>query len=163
MTELPDHPTKIAFIIEKFALRWDISRIKESYQQYFEEKINPVTLLELRSKFTKQIKEQEEIELKDISRRGPSHPAIRLDYIQMGIDYALKRRPVKSVKVSETEYEVFYDIDHQALAKYLDLAQKEEYMAKRLLVEILKNEIESPIPKRSSFEPVKIEDGLRFD
>lgn len=162
MTELPDHPTKIAFIIEKFALHWDLLRIKEAYQQYFEEKINPVTLLELRSKFTKQIKEQEEIELKDISRRGMSHPAVRLDYIHMALEYALKPRPVKSVKVSETEYQVFYDIDHAAVAKYIDLAQKEEYMAKRLLVEILKNEIESPIAKRSSFEPVKIEDGLNF-
>ncbi len=160
MPDIPKSPAKISFIIERLALHWDLIRLKEYYQQYFEEKIDPEAILEIRNKFSEKIKEQELIELKDISRRALSHPAIRLDYIYLGLEHALKPKPVKSVKVAENEYEIIYDIDHSAVAKYLDLAQKEEYAAKRLLVEILKNDIDDSAPRKSSFEPIKIEDGF---
>lgn len=165
MTNFPNSPLspdKTSIIIEKLALKWDLIRIKEYCQQLFEEKIAGESIVKIRALFKEKIKEQELLELKDISRRALSHPAIRLDYIEMGLNHALKPRPVRSVKVGENEYDVTYDIDHQAVKNYLDLAQKEEYSAKRLLVDILKNDVDSP--QQSSFEPVeiKVADGFRL-
>lgn len=167
MTNFPNSPLsagKTSLIIEKLALKWDLVRIKEYYQQLFEEKISGERILEIKSQFKDKIKEQELVELNDISRRALSHPAIRLDYIQMALDHALKLRPVRSIKVGENEYDVTYDIDHQAVKNYLDLAQKEEYTAKRLLVDILKNDVDSA-PQKSSFDVVEISvaDGFKLN
>lgn len=152
---------KIAFIIAKLALKMPYYIIKSEYERDYQEKIETETIQEIESVFEKKIAAQSKKEMSNIKRRSLAHPAVRLDFMLQALLYAFKPRPIRSVKVSENDYEVYYDVDHQAIKGYLQLAQNEDYSSKKLLLDLIKNEVPS-FNAEEGFETIEIEDGLIY-
>ena len=146
------------FIIKALALKTPYPKIKQDFQIFFEEKITGEEIMDIENKYKSDIEDVAVEELNDIRRNPLAHSRIRLDLIYESLKYAMKPRTIRSFKVSDTEYEEVQDIDHQAIAKYLQMAREEEYLAKKLLLEKIKLDLD--IHNATGFEPVEIDTGI---
>lgn len=127
----------------------------------FEEKLEGETIYLIKKDNPSKIAVKAKEVLTDLKRRALAHAAIRLDYIEQGLMDAASPKPIRSVRVGEMEYEVVYGVDHAAIAKYIQLARAEEYEAKKLLLDMFKNDL--VVGKESAFKPVEIDDGLVYE
>lgn len=156
---MPQPNNKTLFVLKALALKTPVTKVKQDYQVFFEEKITGDQIMEIEKAYSDLIAEIAIKELNDVRANPLAHTRVRLDLIYECLKYAMKARPVRSVKISDNEYEQVMDIDHQAIAKYLQLARDEEYNAKKLLLEKIKLDLDIHT-SNSGFEPIEISDGF---
>lgn len=156
----PLNEKQVAFIIKYLALKKPYNKIKEDFQAFFERKISGEAIMDVEARHQPIVQEVAVRELSDIRRNPIAHPRIRLDILYDCLVMAMTPQIVRSVRITDTEYREIYGIDHGAVAKYLQLAREEEYLAKKLLLEKLKLDIE--MDKDSGFVPVEIDTGMEL-
>lgn len=149
---------RILFVIKALALKTPYPKIKQDFHIFFEEKITGEEIMAIEDKYKEEIEEEAEQELNNIRKNPLAHSRIRLDILNRAMEYALKPQGVRSIKVGDNEYETIMDINHQAIAKYVQLSRDEEYLAKRLLLEKIKLDLD--IHNATGFEPVEIDTGF---
>lgn len=152
---------KLAWVIKQLASFTPTTKIRSEYRHLFEEDLKGEDILKIEYMYKDVIKEVSKEELRNFSKRRLAHSAIRLDIINQGLQDASTPRAVRSVRTGENEYEVIYESDHMAVAKYLKLAQDEEFFAKKLYLEVIKAGLDdTQKEKTSSYEVIDIEDGF---
>lgn len=148
-----------AFLIKYLALKTPYPKIRQDYQKFFETSITGEEIMDIESKYSSYIEEVAKKELIDIRKNALAHPRIRLEFIYQGLTDAATPKPIRSIRVGETEYETVLGVDHQAIINYLKLAHMEEYSAKKLLLDKIKMDIEI-VREDSGFIPVEVDTGF---
>lgn len=159
-------PDERDWVIKKLALRRSYLEIKKEFDYIFSPKIvSGREILDIEKKYPEQIADAARRELSNIAANALSHVRIRMDYIYEGLQAARIPKAVRAVRIPsvspdiEDEIRVVEDMDHQAIKNYLQLAQAEEYLAKKLLIEVRKLDMDVPETRRSGFKPIKIDMG----
>jgi len=152
---------KLAWVLKQMAIYTPMTKIKTEYLVLFGEPITGERLVEIESTYKELISDISKKELRNFTKRRLAHSAIRLDIISQGLEIASTPRPVRSVRTGENEYEVINEPDHASVAKYLKLAQDEEFFAKKLMLEVIKSGLDAEAKEKTSkYEVVEIEDGF---
>lgn len=158
-------PDERDWIIKQIALRRKLPEIKRDFDYVFAPKI--VTgreILDIELLYPDRIADEFNREMSNIAANSLAHVRLRMDCIELCLQEAMEKKPIRSVKVpgddgEDGEWKVVEGMDHQAVARYLGLAQSEEYLAKRMLLEIRKLDIDVPDARRSGFKPIKVNIG----
>lgn len=127
-----------AFVIKYLALRRDYMKIKEDFETFFKVPVDGDAILELEEKYPLLIEEQAKVELNNIFAEPMAHARVRLALINEGVQDARKERIISTKQISEDEWVVEKGKNLQAIAKFVELGRAEEYMAKKLLLEVKK-------------------------
>lgn len=156
------------WVVQQLALRKSLREIKDDFDYIFAPKqISGREILDIQNKYPDLIIETSRRELSNIAANALAHVRIRMDYILKGLRAAEKERVVQMFHYTDTngERQVHEekDMNHAAVAKYLQLAQQEEYLAKKLLIEVRKLDMDVPETRRSGFKPIKINVGDETD
>lgn len=157
-----------AFVFMKLALKCPYNEIKQEFEQFFETKLDGRVIINLQAKFKDEIKSISEQELNNLDGVPISHSRVRLEIIYKGLLYAMKERTVgnyKEGKLGHEEWIVEKDINHTAIKNYLQLAQNEEFLSKKLLLEYMKaKELGVAVDKpKTSFKPIQVNANLVWD
>lgn len=153
---------RLEFILTQLALKTAFTKIKSDYQQLFETKISGEQIIDVSQRYAKAIEKISEKELHNVRACPAAHSRVRMDFIYQGMLQASTPKEVRSVRTGDNEYNVVYDIDHSALAKYIQLAREEEYAAKKLMLEKIKLEIDIQ-RNDTGYEPVDVDAGFDDD
>lgn len=152
------------FILMAFALKKPVVEIKIDFQKLFEKTLKGEVLIQFAGRYSDEIKALSKVEMENIGKVPITHSRIRMEFIYKGLQEASTPKAVRSIRVGPTEYEVTYEVDHAAIAKYLQLAQQEDFLHKKLYYEILKNkEILGETKPQSGFKPIELDSGLNWD
>lgn len=127
-----------AFIVKYLALRHDYVKVKQDFDSFFKADIAGELILEIENKYPLLIEEQAKAELNNIFAEPMSHARVRLALIHEGIQDARKERIISTKQISEDEWVVEKGKNLPMMAKFIDQARAEEYMAKKLLLEVKK-------------------------
>jgi hypothetical protein len=158
MKELPDKEKRKAWVITQLALKSPMTKIKQDYHVLFEEPIRGEEIIAIQSSYPSLIQQVADKELRDIRKRALAHQAIRLDIIEQGLRAALTPRVISTHRIADNEWKEEIDINHSAATKWVELAQKEEFFTKKLILEMYKADM--GFEKSSGFERVDIADGF---
>ena len=153
-----------AFIIKYLALRKDYLTIKKDFQVFFEQEVSGPQILEVEANYQNKITALAEEELNNIWAEPLAHSRIRLALAYEALQDARKQRVITpSQRISESEWlppEMGMNLN--AIATFLKIGQNEEYMAKRLLLEVKKLGLEEERDEiiTSGFHNVTINTGI---
>lgn len=161
-------PEQKAFLFLKLALKSPYTEIKQEFEQFFESKINGDVIIALKARFKDEIDLISETELNSLDGNPLCHPRVRLDIIYKCLQEAMTPKATGSYRegpIGSEEYKIEKDINHTAIKNYLDLAQKEEYLSKKLLLEYMKAKedgltLDKP---KTGFKPIKVNANLIWD
>ena len=144
--------SEVAYAIELMAAMAPESEIIERFKGFCGKEITRKTLNKLSLRFAKQIREQNEAYLKNISGCPLSHARIRLDILNRIVEDSRKQRASHSVKITNDDYEVVTKADNPTAINALKQAFNE--MMKREELDMEKSKLnDTP----SEFE---IDDGM---
>lgn len=155
------NPEQEKFLIEQFALRTPIAKIKQDFKILFE--VNPPgeALIQFKEQKVDLIKRVSAEILPDVKRCRLAHVSIRMRHLDDLLESAMTPRVIRSYKISDTEYAQDMAPDFPACAKFLQLAREEEYAAKRILLEKYKLDLDTTNNSRETgFNAVEVDDGF---
>jgi hypothetical protein len=153
---------ELAFIIKYFALKRSYLKIKQDFHAFFEKKISGEQLMQVEASNKSIIEKQSKKEMSDIKSCKLSHSRVRLDILEAALEDASTPKAVRSIRVSETEWEQVYAIDVPSIAKLVQLAREEEFLYKRFLLELKKLDLMDQADEfiNTGYE-IQVDDGLK--
>ncbi len=106
--------------------------------------------------------------LNDIQSEPLAHARSRLRICNDMLQDAMTPRPISSVPIraegKSIEYEVRYEPNHTAAAKWVQLSQNEEFFIKKLILELRKADVsreDAAEISSTGFEVIQVNDGLK--
>lgn len=147
---------QLEYLRYHLAIKTPLHIIAQQYRQLYESSIKGqhIQAIQLRDKDI--IREIAKKELSNTSAVPVSYSRVRLEMINRSLESATTPKVVRTYKVSEPYidpatnqeamrdvWKVEYDIDYQAIRGLLDLVQKELWWAERLVLEKIKNGIDT--------------------
>jgi hypothetical protein len=170
MTDLPAlplNPEQEEYLIEKLAFQdTNLTEIQEEYEKFFKTSLNGEVLWRLRKEKANLIKEKREslYSLTDTIPCANSFPRLALAQSRLE-DLAKNPKVVRTVRkgsISEKQeyWEEVKEIDDDRLHKWATFAQNEEYLAKKLLVELIVKEVDKKKIPLTGFKPIRVSSGL---
>lgn len=167
MKNLPSKPlsdNQKAFIVKNLALKKSPIQIKKEFLIFFEESVSGETIMNVEESCKTLIEKLSKEELNKIWDEPLAHSRVRLSLAYEGIKEAMERRIiVPAQRISESEWSSPVEgMDLKNLKALLELGLKEEYMAKKLMLEVkrLKLEAEKEELLSSGFQTITINTGL---
>ena len=143
---------ELDFIQERLALKMPIHQLITEFKQAYDGR--PLTydiIYRIKNLFKEDIKQRAIKELNNPTAVPIAYSRIRLGVIQTALEIACQMKGRGSYPITGdnglTQYKEKIDIDHQAAAKWVDLAQKEEFLAKKLIFEKLARGITQRMPE----------------
>lgn len=139
---------QIEFIKHRLSILRSDSEIQEEFRQKYGNYLPLDPINKVRTTHKEDIKEAIVKELNNPSAVPVAYSRVRLEAIQRGLAIAFEKKGRRSYAVTndagQTSYKEFEDIDHANIQKYLELSMKEEFLAKKLLLEKLTRNIKEP-------------------
>lgn len=160
--DLSSDQKKFLFSELSHPLKKSFNDIRIGFENFFETKIEPSLIIKFNENFKAQIEQEREKLLNDINSVPIACAVVRLHYIYEGLKDAFTKKT--TYKKCGEEYIPIEEINHTAAEKYLKLAQNEEYMSKKLLLEYIKAKSQYEVSKpKAGFVSIPINDGLEWD
>lgn len=160
---------EIGWLLRQLAKRRSIADIKKEFDYAFAPKVvSGGVLLALPTRFPELFRQAEKAELADISASMLAHVRLRLEEIENGLKEAkeLVYKDVRRYTDPETgEEKLLWVVEKNfaARAKFIELAQREEFMAKRFMIERWKLQDDLPDVRKSGFKEIKVDSGTWDD
>jgi hypothetical protein len=164
--------SQIAYLVDRISVKTSSKKIIEEVKVVYDGLVlTGEDIDDIKLKYGSLIEDRARTTLNDVRGNRLAHSRVRLDIIEQVLDTALadlKPKPIRSVKISEQEYEIVTGIDTSVLssiAKLLQLAREEEFLNKRLLLELKKlydtRGIEDDISS-SGFLDIQVDTGIKY-
>lgn len=152
------------FLIKKFALTKSYIEIKREFEEFYKAEISGEMIQEVEEACLGDIEEEKARQYLKYVTRGMEK---RLQEIEKGIQETSERRLIRSTKVGKSEdgSEEFHEefgMDHANRTKYLDLHRREEYEAKRFMLEHAKTQAMIRLNNTPQALPVTDQNKLLF-
>jgi hypothetical protein len=170
MTDFPALPLNSAqeeYLIEKLAFQdTNLTEIQEEFEKFFKTSLNGEVLWVLRKEKAEAIAQKRTEMYSQTDTIPCANPYPRLALAQSRLEFLAKNpKVVKSVRAGsitdKTEYwKEISEIDDDRLHKWATFAQNEEYLAKKLLVELIVKEVDKKKIPTSGFKPIRVSSGL---
>lgn len=166
MPNLPSKPLndeQKAYVIKQLARKMEYDEIKTRFQNFFETGITGETIMQMEVKYKDKI-EQISPTVLDPSSSRLAHARARLDELEDALKDAKTLRPVgPPVRVGENEWLPGpTGMNVQGIVNVLKAARDEEYLAKKLYIEVkkMKLEAERDALLGSGFSEIVINTGI---
>lgn len=167
MKNLPSKPLndkQRAFIVKELARKKSLMEVKQNFTVFFEEPISGEAIMTIEENCKDLIEKLSKEELNKIWDEPLAHSRVRLSLAYEGIKEAMQQRIIMPAqRISESEWsQPQMGMDLKSLKALLELGLREEYMAKKLMIEVkrLKMEAEKEDLLQSGFQTIEINTGI---
>lgn len=166
MPNLPSKPLneeQKAYVIKQLARRMEYEEIKSRFQNFFETGITGETIMQLEVKH-KDVIEQIRPTVLDPAGSRLAHARVRLDQLEEALLDAKTLRPIgPPIRIGENEWQPGpVGMNVQGIVNIIKACREEEYLAKKLDIEVrkLKLEAEKGALLGSGFSEIVINTGV---
>lgn len=160
-------PKQRGWLLREVARRKDYVDIKKAFDYMFAPQvITGQEILDIVDNYPDELRAAERAELADVSSVAVAHQKLRLEKIQWAIEQCEVARPTGSYRKTvngQDEWVINEEPDFTNLAKFIALAQTEQFTSQKLLLEKIKLDLEIPEFRKSGIREITVDAGEGLD